>query len=87
MISLMISFHVQERIICNFGIASSTGICRRIRKSIKINSRNIRRIEKSIKISGCMNACGQHNMSQLVSRNVNQWKISSLALQVLVVEF
>ncbi len=51
---------------CNLGIASSTGIARELEKVLKTeyphyaNNKDI-----TIKISGCMNACGQHNMAQI----------------------
>lgn len=51
---------------CNLGIASSTGIATELEKVIYqeypqfVGNRDI-----TIKISGCMNACGQHNMAQI----------------------
>ncbi len=51
---------------CNLGIASSTGIATQLEKVLKteypqyINNKDI-----TIKISGCMNACGQHNMAEI----------------------
>lgn len=51
---------------CNLGISSSTGIAAVLEKVLKeeypdyINNKEI-----AIKISGCMNACGQHNMAQI----------------------
>ncbi|AOW20607.1 HEPN domain-containing protein [Urechidicola croceus] len=51
---------------CNLGIASSTGIADKLESVLKteypqyINNKDI-----TIKISGCMNACGQHNMSEI----------------------
>ena len=51
---------------CNLGIASSTGIARELEKVLKTeyphyaNNKDI-----TIKISGCMNACGQHNMAHI----------------------
>ncbi|MDT0553147.1 HEPN domain-containing protein [Urechidicola vernalis] len=51
---------------CNLGISSSTGIADRLEEVLKTeypqytNNKDI-----TIKISGCMNACGQHNMSEI----------------------
>ncbi|MGB2232597.1 MAG: nitrite reductase [Flavobacteriaceae bacterium] len=51
---------------CNLGIASSTGMANALESVIEneypeyLNNKLI-----TIKISGCMNACGQHNMSQI----------------------
>jgi len=51
---------------CNLGISSSTGIAEVLEKTLKeeypqyVNNKEI-----AIKISGCMNACGQHNMAQI----------------------
>ena len=51
---------------CNLGISSSTGIADELERILKteypqyINNKDI-----TIKISGCMNACGQHNMSEI----------------------
>jgi sulfite reductase (ferredoxin) len=66
---------------CNLGIASSTGIAEE--KSIKIRVPQYKENrEITIKISGCMNACGQHNMSAIGFRDVNAGKL--VALQVLL---
>ena len=51
---------------CNLGISSSTGIARELETVIKteypeyLNNKDL-----VIKISGCMNACGQHNMANI----------------------
>lgn len=51
---------------CNLGIASSTGITKELENVLEneypqfVNQRDI-----TIKISGCMNACGQHSMAQI----------------------
>jgi len=51
---------------CNLGISSSTGIAEELERIIKaeypqyLNNEDI-----VIKISGCMNACGQHNMANI----------------------
>lgn len=51
---------------CNLGISSSTGIAKELENVLKneypqfLNNKEI-----LIKISGCMNACGQHNMAHI----------------------
>ena len=51
---------------CNLGIASSTGIARELEKVLKAEyPQFVDNKELLIKISGCMNACGQHNMAQI----------------------
>ena len=51
---------------CNLGIASSTGLARELEKTLSeefpmyVNNKDI-----SIKLSGCMNACGQHSIAQI----------------------
>ena len=51
---------------CNLGIASSTGLARELEKTLAsefpmyTNNKDI-----SIKLSGCMNACGQHSIAQI----------------------
>ncbi|HEY6160817.1 MAG TPA: HEPN domain-containing protein, partial [Bacteroidia bacterium] len=51
---------------CNLGISSSTGIAKELERVIKeefpelIYNRDIK-----IKISGCMNSCGQHGLAQI----------------------
>ncbi len=51
---------------CNLGISSSTGIADELERILKteypqfVNNKDI-----TIKISGCMNACGQHNMAEI----------------------
>jgi sulfite reductase (ferredoxin) len=51
---------------CNLGISSSTGIASVLEKVLKdeypkyVNNKDV-----AIKISGCMNACGQHNMAHI----------------------
>lgn len=72
---------------CNLGIASSTGIAEELEKVISaeypqyLNNREI-----EIKISGCMNACGQHNMSAIgfQGMSINSGKLVAPALQVLL---
>ncbi|MDX6190794.1 HEPN domain-containing protein [Flavobacterium sp. Fl-318] len=72
---------------CNLGIASSTGIAEELERVINAEYpqyRNNREIE--IKISGCMNACGQHNMSAIgfQGMSINSGKLVAPALQVLL---
>ncbi len=72
---------------CNLGIASSTGIATELEKVIQAEFpqyKNNKEIE--IKISGCMNACGQHNMSAIgfQGMSINAGKLVAPALQVLL---
>ena len=72
---------------CNLGIASSTGIAEELEKVIEVEYpkyKNNQEIE--IKISGCMNACGQHNMSAIgfQGMSINSGKLVAPALQVLL---
>ncbi|SFU50138.1 sulfite reductase (ferredoxin) [Pustulibacterium marinum] len=72
---------------CNLGIASSTGIADVLEDVIKaeypeyLNNKDI-----TIKISGCMNACGQHNMAHIgfQGMSIRQGKLVAPALQVLL---
>jgi len=72
---------------CNLGIASSTGIAEELERVLNaeypqyLNNREI-----EIKISGCMNACGQHNMSAIgfQGMSINSGKLVAPALQVLL---
>ncbi|MDT0677082.1 HEPN domain-containing protein [Autumnicola musiva] len=72
---------------CNLGIASSTGIADVLEDVLKeeypqfVNGRDI-----TIKISGCMNACGQHNMAEIgfQGMSVKVGKSVAPALQVLL---
>jgi sulfite reductase (ferredoxin) len=51
---------------CNLGISSSTGIALELEKVIQNEyPEYINNKEVTIKISGCMNACGQHNMAHI----------------------
>jgi len=51
---------------CNLGIASSTGIASALTQVLKEEyPEYASNKEITIKISGCMNACGQHNMAQI----------------------
>jgi len=72
---------------CNLGIANSTSLSRELEKVLKnefpqyANNKEI-----TIKISGCMNACGQHTLAQIgfqgMSINVDSY--TAPALQVLL---
>jgi len=72
---------------CNLGIASSTGIADVLEDVIKeefpqyINGKDI-----TIKISGCMNACGQHNMAEIgfQGMSIKVGKSVAPALQILL---
>ena len=72
---------------CNLGIASSTGIAVELERVLTTeypqysNNRDI-----TIKISGCMNACGQHNMAEIgfQGMSINAGKLVAPALQVLL---
>lgn len=72
---------------CNLGIASSTGIAEELEKVIKAEyPQYSNNNEIEIKISGCMNACGQHNMSAIgfQGMSINSGKLVAPALQVLL---
>ena len=73
---------------CNLGISSSTGIARELETVIKteyptyLNNKDL-----VIKISGCMNACGQHNMANIGFQGMSiktKDKLVAPALQVLL---
>ncbi len=72
---------------CNLGIASSTGIAQELERVLQTeylaynNNKEI-----TIKISGCMNACGQHNMAEIgfQGMSINAGKLVAPALQVLL---
>ncbi|GGF48714.1 HEPN domain-containing protein [Echinicola rosea] len=72
---------------CNLGIASSTGAAHVLEEVIfkeypqYLSNRNL-----SIKISGCMNACGQHNMASIgfQGMSIKVGKSVIPALQVLL---
>ena len=72
---------------CNLGIASSTGIASELERVLaaeypQYNNNN----DITIKISGCMNACGQHNMAEIgfQGMSINSGKLVAPALQVLL---
>ncbi len=51
---------------CSLGIASSTGIATELEKVLRENYQDfITQKDLNIKISGCMNACGQHSISDI----------------------
>ncbi|WP_460219921.1 HEPN domain-containing protein [Psychroserpens sp. MEBiC05023] len=51
---------------CNLGISSSTGIAEELERIIKAEyPQYLSNEDLVIKISGCMNACGQHNMANI----------------------
>ncbi|MDW5287451.1 HEPN domain-containing protein [Formosa sp. PL04] len=73
---------------CNLGIASSTGMADELERVLYseypqyINNQDI-----AIKISGCMNACGQHNMAHIGFQGMSirtKEKLVAPAVQVLL---
>ncbi|MEM9075670.1 MAG: HEPN domain-containing protein [Bacteroidota bacterium] len=73
---------------CNLGIASSTGIATELERVIKAEyPQYISNPDVVIKISGCMNACGQHNMANIGFQGMSirtKDKLVAPALQVLL---
>ncbi len=73
---------------CNLGIASSTGIAAELEKVIKAEyPLYINNPDVVIKISGCMNACGQHTMAHIGFQGMSirtKDKLVAPALQVLL---
>ena len=72
---------------CNLGIASSTGIAEELEKVLATEyPQYSNNQEIAIKISGCMNACGQHNMAEIgfQGMSINAGKLVAPALQVLL---
>ncbi|WP_435624793.1 HEPN domain-containing protein [Flagellimonas sp.] len=73
---------------CNLGIASSTGIAAELERVIKAEyPQYINNPDVVIKISGCMNACGQHNMANIGFQGMSirtKDKLVAPALQVLL---
>lgn len=73
---------------CNLGIASSTGIAAELEKVIKKEyPQYVINADVVIKISGCMNACGQHNMAHIGFQGMSirtKDKLVAPALQVLL---
>jgi sulfite reductase (ferredoxin) len=72
---------------CNLGIASSTGIAVELERVLAAEYPQYSNNKKiAIKISGCMNACGQHNMAEIgfQGMSINSGKLVAPALQVLL---
>jgi len=72
---------------CNLGIASSTGIAAELEKVILAEyPQYLKNQHLVIKISGCMNACGQHNMAHIgfQGMSMKSGKVVIPALQVLL---
>ncbi|WP_298479399.1 nitrite reductase [uncultured Maribacter sp.] len=73
---------------CNLGIASSTGIAEELERVMKAEYPDyINNPDVVIKISGCMNACGQHNMANIGFQGMSvrtKDKLVAPALQVLL---
>jgi len=72
---------------CNLGIASSTGIATELEKVIAAEYQEfITTKDITIKISGCMNACGQHNMAEIgfQGMTIKSGKLVAPALQILL---
>ncbi|MFC0604127.1 HEPN domain-containing protein [Winogradskyella pulchriflava] len=73
---------------CNLGIASSTGIAEELERVIKSEyPQYLQNKDLVIKISGCMNACGQHNMADIGFQGMSirtKDKLVAPALQVLL---
>ncbi len=72
---------------CNLGIASSTGIATELERVLATEyPQYLNDKEITIKISGCMNACGQHNMAHIgfQGMSINSGKLVAPALQVLL---
>lgn len=72
---------------CNLGIASSTGIARELERVIKEEYHDlIYNNDIKIKISGCMNACGQHNAANIgfQGMSIKKGPLVLPALQILL---
>ncbi|ARV08066.1 nitrite reductase [Polaribacter sp. SA4-10] len=73
---------------CNLGISSSTGIAKELEKVIAAEyPQYLKNEDLVIKISGCMNACGQHNMANIGFQGMTVRtpdKLVAPALQVLL---
>ncbi len=73
---------------CNLGIASSTGIASELERVIKEEyPQYANNADVVIKISGCMNACGQHSMANIGFQGMSvrtKEKLVAPALQVLL---
>ena len=72
---------------CNLGIASSTGITTELEKVLRNEfPQYAKNKEITIKISGCMNSCGQHSMAHIgfQGMTIKSGKLVAPALQVLL---
>ncbi|MGB5942175.1 MAG: HEPN domain-containing protein [Leeuwenhoekiella sp.] len=73
---------------CNLGIASSTGIADVLEQVLQEEyPEYLNNTDLTIKISGCMNACGQHNMAHIGFQGMSvrtPEKLVAPALQVLL---
>lgn len=73
---------------CNLGISSSTGIAEELERIIAADyPQYLEKDDLVIKISGCMNACGQHNMANIGFQGMSirtKDKLVAPALQVLL---
>ena len=73
---------------CNLGISSSTGIAEELERVMKSEyPQYLDNNDLVIKISGCMNACGQHNMANIGFQGMSirtKGKLVAPALQVLL---
>lgn len=73
---------------CNLGIASSTGLATELGRVLAIEyPQYVNNKAVTIKISGCMNACGQHNMAHIGFQGMSirtKEKLVAPAVQVLL---
>jgi len=73
---------------CNLGISSSTGIAEELERVMKTEyPQYLENEDLVIKISGCMNACGQHNLANIGFQGMSirtPEKLVAPALQVLL---
>ena len=72
---------------CNLGISSSTGIAVELEKVLEEEyPKYLNNKEIAIKISGCMNACGQHNMAHIgfQGMSIKVGNLQAPALQILI---
>ncbi|WP_275316165.1 nitrite reductase [Tenacibaculum bernardetii] len=72
---------------CNLGISSSTGIAVELEKVLEEEyPKYLNNKEIAIKISGCMNACGQHNMAHIgfQGMSIKVGALQAPALQILI---
>ncbi len=73
---------------CNLGIASSTGLATELGRVLQAEYPHyVKNKDITIKISGCMNACGQHNMAHIGFQGMSirtKDKLVAPAVQVLL---